>query len=177
MSIALAALIIALASLMWNVVSTAYSWRFSKPAIKIVEGWERSQHQNWFVVDVQNRGGSSIAVNEIDVLWDFERERLSKVPGKLRWARDFSGAGSGIPKAGVNDPEAGPDFPYTIQPYHAQKWRFGRSDLLRNWKNTPKRPKKFLVVVYLATGEPVTKEISPVVMGDDDDDGELEPPE
>jgi hypothetical protein len=33
---AIAAFIIALASLLWNIASTVYSWKFSKPAIRIV---------------------------------------------------------------------------------------------------------------------------------------------
>jgi hypothetical protein len=160
MSIALAALIIALASLMWNVVSTAYSWKFSKPAIRIAEGWRFGNGENWLYIDLYNTGGSSIAVEEIYVFWLFRKGGLYRVPGTLRWRRRIYGSSSSLPEEdGINDPAAGPDLPYTIQPYHAQKWRFDRSELLRSWKNSPMERDKFLVVVTLATGKLVMREI------------------
>jgi hypothetical protein len=164
MSIATYALIIALASLIWNIAATAYSWKFTRPAIRIaaVPSWTRKG--SWLKIDVQNRGGSSIEVKEIIVYWWFKKGWPRK---RVPW-RIISGAGIRQPSArGVTNTSAGPDFPHTIQPYHAQTWTFDRTELLKSWANSAEHSEKLLIEVRLATGKSVRKKINAESVGDE----------
>jgi hypothetical protein len=146
MSIALVALVIALASLMWNVVSTAYSWKLNKPAIDIFAGPEFEGERDFFAVDVRNTGGSPVGIKEVYVHYTYEgwwkRRWLPRRKGWLMWV----GTGQGI---GVTLEDC------TIQPYHNQKWEFDKYELLRKRERFPNPPKQFLVQVRLATGKSV----------------------
>jgi hypothetical protein len=162
MSIALAALIIALASLLWNVVSTAYSWKFNRPAIRIVAGPQYQGPTNSLKIDVQNRGGAAIAVTGVAVYWEYEKWWERVYFQKEGWlARKVSRSGIGATHPGSASREDGTALRYvTIQPYHAQTWTCDRDELIRSWVKSPKPSKKFVVQVSLATGKRVTKKAS-----------------
>lgn len=164
MTLALAALIIALASLLWNIISTVYSWKFSKPAIRIVASPRWTGDEEWLVIDVQNIGGSAIAVKEVDIFWWFVKGRARNNPMRgarlrklyRRITRDYKPR----PIArSVNDPEIGPSLPHTIQPYNSQEWSFDADRLIELWRKSSKRPKKFLIRVGLATGRTATEKV------------------
>lgn len=150
MSIGIAALIIALASLAWNIVSTAYSWKLSKPAVGIVPTSTSSSKGNWLDIDIQNRGGAPIAVTQVIIYTEYERwwqRNYSLRRGRWRvWLqRKASRRGVG--------PNKGPDLPHTVQPYHAQKWSFDETMLAKDWIKSSERPNNFLIEVTLATGK------------------------
>lgn len=59
--------------------------------------------------------------------------------------------------------EYGPGLPYTIQPYHNQKWAFDISELFNLWKKLG-RSKKCLIEIHLATGKQVEKKLDAVYL-------------
>jgi hypothetical protein len=158
MSIALAALIIALASLMWNVVSTVYSWKFSKPAIAIETTPRWTNEKQWVDVNVVNTGGSAVAIKEIMVWWWFAKGKARNNPMRGAWLRRlqrrFSKDDRPKPIArSFNDPDTGPDLPHTIQPYHDETWSFDWSLLRKVWLNSSNPTKSFLIQVRLSNGK------------------------
>jgi hypothetical protein len=169
MFIALAALIIALASLIWNIISTAYSWKFSRPDVKIVAGptWTSGEGCR-LSIDVQNKGGSAIAVEEVHVFWWFARGKARRNPASKPWLRRISKRLSryATPRPlarGTDIPDLGPDFPCTIQAYHSQEWSFDLKRLIEYWHNTSKRSGKatrnFLILVRLSNGKKVSSKL------------------
>lgn len=172
MAISIAALIIALASLMWNVISTAYSWKFSKPAIKIITNARWTREKDWLVVNVVNTGGSAVAIRELQLYWWFAKGKARSNPHRATWLlRTFWKIRRRIyritrkpPKAGlvpplsksINNPEEGPDFPHTIPPYHNQVWSFDDLRLMKLWEESSIRTKNFLIEVRLSNGKRVT---------------------
>jgi hypothetical protein len=161
MSIAVAALIIALASLVWNVVSTAYSWKFNRPAVKIVPTNLITGRPGWFYIDVQNRGGRAIEVKEVILCWIFARwwqRNYSIRRGRWRvWLRRMPTRSGSLQGSKTN--EFGPGMPYTIEPYHAQKWAFDTAPLLRYWRKSRWSSKYCLMEVQLATGKTVRRKV------------------
>jgi hypothetical protein len=165
MSIALAALIIALASLLWNVVSTAYSWKFSKPAIRIAarQGFHRGRY--YLTVDVQNRGGSAIAITQLAVIYSLGKWwRRFYFPRRKIWLQRKGPWSARIITPTPEETEYGPRLPYTIQAYHSQKWEFDRSRLYKEWLKTPEHTNKLIIEVLLSTGKRAGKKIDAEVI-------------
>lgn len=159
MSIALAALIIALASLVWNIVS----WKSSRPAIRIEPIVNGLGSGSFLDVDVQNRGGSAIAITSVFVMFESEgwwHRHYSIRRGGLKrlFRRIHIRSGVGYKSDAT---EHGPGLPYTLQPYHAQNWTFDVPSLYKSWKRFPVRSSDCLIEIRLATGKTVEKKISP----------------
>lgn len=170
---AVAAFVIALASLLWSVVSTVYSWKFSKPDIKIVANsrWTREK-KDWLDVNVVNTGASAIAIRELKLYWWFANGKARNNPRRSPWLpsifrkmrRGFYRITKKPPKASlvaplcraINDPEEGPDFPYTVPPYHNQVWSFEDLRLMKLWQGSPTRADKFLIEATLSNGKRAT---------------------
>jgi hypothetical protein len=164
MSMALAALIIALASFIWNIISTAYSWKFSKPDVKINANtkWTIGEGSR-LIIDVQNRGGSAIAVETVNVYWWFVRGY-----GSRQWMRRLfrKHPRYSKPRAlarSTNIPKLGPSFPSTIQAYHSQDWEFDADELIKDWRNASQwegtGPRDFLIQARLSNGKKVSLKI------------------
>lgn len=163
---ALAALIVALAALVWNVISTAYSWRFSRPDIKVSAGptWENGKGTR-LDINVKNQGGSPVAVESVCVYWWFEnRKTYSRFKQGWQWPKlRLRPARTTSPRPlarSSGDPDFGPSFPCTIPAYHSQKWSFNLSSLIIVWWNTARRTgietKDFLIRVDLSNGKSIT---------------------
>ena len=175
MSIALAALIIALASLLWNVVSTVYSWKFSKPAIRIMTNARWTREIDWLDVNVVNTGGSAIAIRELNLYWWFAKGKARNNPTRAAWTlrilwkirRRIYRITRKPPKTGlvpplsraINNPEEGPEFPHTIPPYHNQVWSFDDLRLMKLWEGSSIRTKNFLIEVALSNGKRVRHKV------------------
>jgi hypothetical protein len=162
MSIALAALIIALASLMWNVVSTVYSWKFAKPTVSIAARPHFSEKRMWLDINVVNTGGSAIGVKMIHVIWWFAkgeaRRHTYRIVWIRRWLLRFRRRFSTDVKPkrlfrSFANPDEGPELPHTITPYHDEAWKFDYDQLRQAWLNSSPRTKKFLVEVWLSNGK------------------------
>ena len=78
MTIALSALVIALCSLIWNVVTTAHSWRANTPSIKLDlrTVWPRIE------INVRNRGGSPTAVSSTRLIVSYKTRRRYRAPSR-----------------------------------------------------------------------------------------------
>lgn len=161
MSIALAALILAVGSLTWNIVSTLYSWKFSRPDIEVIAIPRMSRDADYLDVEVRNKGGSAIGVTKVIVYYDFEGWWQRKyLPGRY-WLQ-LKGSGSGLgPIRGPSGKEDVRLFytPFTIQAYHSETWRFDRAELLRRWTDYQDHTKKLRIDVWLATGKTVRKRV------------------
>jgi hypothetical protein len=167
MSLALVALIIALASLMWNVVSTVYSWQFSKPVIRVNSNPHWQGGESWFSIEVQNRGGSPIEVTGVFAYYAFQR--------KWVWSRSRSRIGR-LKRSVLGDaisPASRESVRYTIQAYHAHEWRIDRYKLFEAWMQAKRRSsefvieKEFVIEVELATGKRVFEKVLAEVFADE----------
>jgi hypothetical protein len=150
MSIALAALIIAVCSLIWNIVSTLRSWRLSKPQIKLnvytvhpVEGDPSLR------VNVTNTSSSPVAITSI-FIW-------AKWQGGGRSGRGFDYALANQDQA---DHIEGPPIPFTIDGYHSQNWSFSpESTRLSLIESIRGETREIVVEVKMATGRSVQEMI------------------
>src|SRR5215813_10150675 len=112
MALSVVALVIALCSLIWNIISTIYTWAIGRPHIKLSLGSSETGPPTviWVEINVANTGGSPISVQSVSVRWQYNRR--SRVGSQIRSAPD---EGSGT---------TGPSLPYTLDAYHAQFWCF-----------------------------------------------------
>jgi len=156
MAVSILALIIALCSLLWNIISALRSWRMNRPQIQLATSCINTTYERFFGikktdtqslgVDVQNIGGSSIAITSIYIWWKWEN-------GGERDG-DGIGAESGKKAPGVK----GPPLPFVIGSYNSQEWVFGDERTKLIIKNASS-VKKVLIEVRLATGETVEKQL------------------
>jgi hypothetical protein len=160
MSVALAALVIAVGSLTWNMVSTLYSWKFSRPDIEITPIRVLSGKLNYLNVEVRNKGGSPVGVTRVIVNYEFERWWQRKyLPGR-KWLRPKASSSGLGPIRGPSGKEDADLFcPCTVQAYHSETWQFDRISLLRGWANYPWHTKRLRIDVWLATGKQVRRKI------------------
>src|SRR6266446_330150 len=114
MSIALAAFVIALCSLMWNVVSTLNSWRLSRPLIKLRIGAVHPMGSGPSLrVNIMNTAASPVAITSI-FIW--ARWRKGGRSGRgFDYASTWEGADNHI---------EGPALPFKIDGRHSQNWEF-----------------------------------------------------
>jgi hypothetical protein len=142
MSIALAALIIALATLILIVIQNLFPWTFSKFTARIDAAPCSIDNEDWLIVYVYNKSASPIAVSSVTVYFRFERWWLRKYfPwSRLYWRGKVSRRGV-FPSLSQD----GEEFDCTIEAYHTQKWRVDRSHLLKEWADAEGHPKRFLV--------------------------------
>ena len=132
MSISLIALIIALVSLIWNIISSLHSWRSSIPSIKLhTKGtWPNIE------IDIFNRGGSPVLISGIKVIVRYHTNR-NVLTGRYRWWENE------VPESGGNmNGTSGPSLPVTLGGYHNQKWKLGEALLEEFWDQALRPPIK-----------------------------------
>lgn len=166
MPVALLALIVALCSLIWNIVSALRSWRISLPLVKIAVSAINGSDGQEAGIDVQNRGGSPVAITSISI-WTEWNMRKTDVEGFGISADVHNKQLPGI---------AGPRLPFTLNGRHSQDWIFDDGWVQRMKKEA--RTKKILIEVRLATGKSVyqTMHLSLFDIGDDEDESVEERP-
>lgn len=167
MSIALAALIIALASLMWNVVSTAYSWKSSKPAIRVevIPKPANANGKRCLAVNIINTGGSAVGIKEMYVCWwRYLKVRRNHIWQTWLWELRyrFSKAALPVDCNYIMDEPEGPDFPHTIPPYHDATWSFNVTRIREGWRNSRPRPKDIVIRVQLSNGKHIIHKVDAV---------------
>src|SRR5579864_1319590 len=88
MIISIFAIVIALCSLIWNVISAIRSWRLNRPLVKLELSSERRLRSHLRIVfqdtrdlciEVQNRGGAPVAVTAINISIEDKEGWISKL--------------------------------------------------------------------------------------------------
>jgi hypothetical protein len=114
MSIAIAALIISLFALMWNIVSQLNSWRLSKPHIKLnIHAVHFKDRDPSLRVTVINTGSSPVAITSI-FIW-------AKWRGGGKSGRGFDYISADEGQVSLIE---GPPLQFKIDGYHSQNWVF-----------------------------------------------------
>jgi hypothetical protein len=154
MSIALAALIVAVATLILIMIQNIRPSTFNKLTTKI-DAWPAGiNDEDWLYVYVNNKSTSPIDVTSIIVYFRFERWWLrSYFPWSGRFLRGKAWR-NGVSPFLSDDGED-----RTIEPYHTKNWRVDRTWLLKEWAATEAHSNRFLVEVKLATGTRLSKKI------------------
>lgn len=158
MPIALVALVIAVGSLTWNISSTIYSWRFSRPDIEVmpISGWEHDI--DFLDVEVRNKGGSPVGVTRVIVNCYFTKWwQRNYRPRRHGWLRRIVSEGGFGPMSSTGSVKKDRHFFCTIQAYHSETWRFDKAFILKEWLKFPEHTKKLRIDVWLATGKQVRK--------------------
>lgn len=160
MSIALWALIIALFSLIWNVVTAAHSWRADMPSIKL-----DLRKASWYQMEVnlRNRGGSPVAVSRIELIVFYKTRHDQKIGWRHRtWT-------IATPNDLLSPVDiSGPGLPFTILGYHNQEWKIPKD--IRNvfWENRASRGVRIINIsirIDLATGKQIRKKLPRRMIG------------
>lgn len=153
MVLSIIAIIIALFSVLWNVVSSIYSWKKAKPLVKVE--WFRSALRQddekmapWFNVVIRNIGGAPISVTSID-LW----RKLDGGSGEP------SARGITLGALEADDKKySGPVLSYTISPNHSQRWGHNVG-FYTNMFTSPPTPDSLTLEVTLGTGEKLERQV------------------
>jgi hypothetical protein len=156
MLISIAALIVAVATLIWIMIQSIRPSTFNKLTTRIDAQPASINDEDWLYVYVHNKNAAPIAVSSVIVYFAFESLWLrSYFPWSNRFLR-----GKAF-RYGVNPfaSEDGQEFDCTIEAYHTQKWKVDRTYLLKEWAATEGHSDRFLVEVRLATGTTLSKKI------------------
>jgi hypothetical protein len=153
--IALAALIVAVVTLILIMIQNVFPWKFSKLTTRIDAAPSSINDEDWLIVYVYNKSASPIAVTGVTVWYRFERWLLRNYfPWSKVWLRGKTwrnGVSPSLSDDGQDD--------CTIDAYHTKKWKVDRSDLLKKWATAEGHSGHFLVEVTLATGTKLSKRI------------------
>jgi hypothetical protein len=155
-SISFIALVIALSSLVWNIVSSLHSWRTSTPAVKLrlVGFWPNID------LNVLNKGGSQVSIAQAGVV----------VRYRLYW-RNSRGSSRGIWAVYIPDGiggmagALGTSLPFTLSGYHSHKFKFSGTQLNGFWDMALKAPAesakltKVFIMVELGNGKIIRKKL------------------
>lgn len=148
MTVALAALVIALCSLIWNVIAALHSWRTGIPLVRLTLSAEVSDNYEGLGVNVRNIGGSPIAVTSLAVWSQYSRR------SKKGW--QITSDESYDKDQEERDGISGPLLPITINGHHSERWKFDMVMRL-NSQVASNFPKRLVAEAELATGR-VAKE-------------------
>lgn len=166
MSIALVALIIATGSLMWQVVSTVYSWKFSKPAIRVEARPNLDlAHGRSLAVNIINTGGSAIGIKEMQVCWwSYLKARSNTTWETWLWKlrNRLSKDAPPVSFSRIRCEPEGPDFLHTVPPYHDATWFFNLNPIRERWRNSRTRPKDIVIRVRLSNGKRIDHKVDAV---------------
>src|ERR1700738_4769162 len=109
MSIGLIALIIAICSFIWNVISSLHSWRASMPAVEIrLRGvWPNIE------VTILNRGGSPVLISQVSIIVVYRRHGVKRSGTFPIYIPDSRGNSAALKTS----------LPFTVQGYHNHQLR------------------------------------------------------
>jgi hypothetical protein len=160
MTLSLIALLTAVASLTWNVLSTIYGWTTSRPNVKVrIEARAGLQEDGvnaalWLNINVRNNGGEVVGITTIMIWTTYLTQR--KLFRKILRAK----SGFGIESDQLEhwrEGISGPVLPYTLAPHHSKTWRF---DISSQELITTEDP--WVVEVTPATGKSVLFKMSTI---------------
>ena len=147
MSLSVIALVIALCSLIWNIISTAYTWAIGKPSVRLTASSKLAEDRTEVLLQIAatNIGGSPVGIRNVSLWWQFDRRSRTGVHI------------DSTPDANVGT--YGPALPCTLTANHAQRWQF---DVMRylGEKYGSEFPRKLLLGVQLETGREVLATIA-----------------
>jgi hypothetical protein len=149
-TISVIALVIALCSLLWNVVSTSRTWHMNSPRIKMNVSAVHYSDSPSLRIEIQNRGGSSIAVMAIYIWSQWDKDGREGLAFQIR--REVAG------KKGRSSGVDGPTPPVTVEGHNAQSWVIEPAlvDQLMETSDTA----SILIEAQLANGQSVKQEMT-----------------
>jgi hypothetical protein len=154
MIVSVIAIVIASTSLLWNIVSTLYSWHIAKPAIKLEKNYQgRSlstqtgkKNTAWLKIALSNTGRSAISVTSFYI-----------------WL-EYNFFGIGIESDGNRDDAGdtilGPSLPYTLEPNHSAAWNWDLVYLFSGYGILDTKGTGFLIEITLGNGKKIQSKVA-----------------
>ena len=146
-AISIAALVVALCSLMWNVTSTWRTWRMNSPLVKMKITVVYYSDSPSLRIEVQNNGGSSIGISAIYIWSQLDDNGQGDLGFQIR--REVAGKRGRI--SGVK----GPIPPVTVDGHGAQAWVI-KPTLVNELLDTS-HTASILIEVQLANGKNIVQ--------------------
>jgi len=130
-SIAIIALIVAVCSLLWNIISTVHSWQLDRPRVRTEASFQqRGPRDYWLELILRNSSKSTAIIESIEVKVRSNKTSLAfsiDVPQELDTVSGESSSRLGEEGA---EPSPGPHPPLALEQGQAQHWNIDLVEFL-----------------------------------------------